>query len=156
MLDKEVYMYRTILVPLDESKRAEAILPHAENLAQCYSAKVILLEVVEPSPLILEPGGVYPIMDQAELERQTKEAETYLAARQGEFREKGIEVRIHVAHGPVVEEIIATAIRENVDLIAMASHGRTGLARVFYGSVAAGVLHRVDRPLLLVRSSDDE
>ena len=47
------------------------------------------------------------------------------------------------------------AARENADLIAMASHGRTGLGRVFYGSVAAGVLHRADRPLLLIRAQDE-
>jgi len=46
--------------------------------------------------------------------------------------------------------------REGADLIAMASHGRTGLARVFYGSVAAGILHKVDRPLLLIRSEGEE
>jgi nucleotide-binding universal stress UspA family protein len=57
--------------------------------------------------------------------------------------------------GPIVEEIINIADRENVDLIAMASHGRTGLPRAFYGSVAAGILHRIDRPLLLVRSVND-
>jgi nucleotide-binding universal stress UspA family protein len=55
----------------------------------------------------------------------------------------------------VVEGIIAVAASEEVDLIAMASHGRGGLARVFYGSVAAGVLQRIDRPLLLIRSRKD-
>ena len=149
-------MYQTILVPLDGSKRAEAILPHAEDLAHCYQAKVIFLQVIEPSPLIFEPSAVYPLFDQEELKRWTREAETYLAVRQGEFREKGIDTRTYVAHGPIVAEIIDAAEREGADLIAMASHGRTGLARVFYGSVAAGVLHRVDRPLLLVRSSSDE
>jgi nucleotide-binding universal stress UspA family protein len=52
----------------------------------------------------------------------------------------------------VVDTIIQTAKEHAVDLVAMASHGRTGLERVFYGSVAAGVLQSVDRPLLLVRS----
>ncbi len=56
--------------------------------------------------------------------------------------------------GPPVEAIIAMAKEENVDLIALASHGRSGLARVFYGSVAAGILHRADRPLLLIRASE--
>jgi nucleotide-binding universal stress UspA family protein len=55
-----------------------------------------------------------------------------------------------------VEAITKTAELEGADLIAMASHGRTGLSQVFYGSVAAGVLHRANRPLLLVRSRDDE
>jgi nucleotide-binding universal stress UspA family protein len=55
-----------------------------------------------------------------------------------------------------VEAIINAAEREDADLIAIASHGRSGLSGVFYGSVAAGVLHRVDRPLLLIRSRGDE
>jgi nucleotide-binding universal stress UspA family protein len=55
-----------------------------------------------------------------------------------------------------VEAIIDAAEREGADLIALASHGRTGLANVFYGSVAAGVLHRIDRPLLLVRSRGND
>ena len=65
---------------------------------------------------------------------------------------KGIESRMLTAQGPVVEAIINAAQRESADFIAIASHGRGGISRVFYGSVATGVLHRVDRPLLLVRS----
>ena len=59
---------------------------------------------------------------------------------------------MELGRGAVVEAIIAAAARHEVDLIALASHGHSGLAQVFYGSVAAGVLQRVDRPLLLVRS----
>ena len=149
-------MYNTILVPLDGSKRAEAILPHVEELAQRYDARVIFLQVVEPIPVIVGPEGAYVVSHQEESERRTKRAESYLAALQGEFREKGIEARTLVANGPVVEEIINAAERGSADLIAIASHGRSGLSRVFYGSVAAGVLHRVDRPLLLIRSQSGE
>ena len=149
-------MYNTILVPLDGSKRAEAILPHVEELAQRYDARVIFLQVVESIPIIVGPEGALVALHQEELERRTKQAESYLAALQGEFRKKGIEARTRVAYGPVVEAIINAAEREGADLIAIASHGRSGLSQVFYGSVAAGVLHRVDRPLLLVRSQSDE
>jgi nucleotide-binding universal stress UspA family protein len=61
-----------------------------------------------------------------------------------------------VGHGSPVDAIIAAAEAETADLVAMASHGRTGLARAFYGSVAAGVLNRVDRPLLMVRSRESD
>jgi nucleotide-binding universal stress UspA family protein len=155
-LDEEVDMYSTILVPLDGSKRAEAILPHVQDLAGRYGATVILLRVVEP--VIFSVGlleGPYQVLRQ-EFERRTEEAKSYLAALQERYREKGIEVRRCVVHGSAVEAIAEAAEREGADLIAMASHGRTGLSRVFYGSVAAGVLHRVDRPLLLIRSLDDE
>ena len=87
--------------------------------------------------------------DIALLEKQDGE---YLADMESAFREKGIDAAVHLAHGPVVEEIIATAERENAYLIAIASHGRGGLSRAFYGSVAAALLQRIDRPLLLVRS----
>ena len=93
---------------------------------------------------------------QQKFEQWTTQAESYLAGLQGEFREKGIEAQARVVHGPVVEAIIKAAEREDADLIAMASHGRSGLAQVFYGSVAAGVLHRADRPLLLIRSRGSE
>lgn len=147
-------LYQRILVPLDGSKRAEAILLHVEDMAQCYQAQVILLQVIEPRPLLID--GTYAVPDLVEHEEHFKTAEGYLQALQGKLHKKGLEVKIQVAQGPVVTEIIDTAEREKVDLIAMASHGRTGLARVFYGSVAAGVLHRIDRPLLLVRSEDSE
>jgi nucleotide-binding universal stress UspA family protein len=145
-------MYNSILVPLDGSKRAEAILPHVEELAQRYNATVIFLQVVEPVPIVVGREGAYMALHQQELAGRTKQAQSYLAARQGEFREKGIETRTRVAYGPVVEAIIDAAEHEGAGLIAIASHGRSGLSRVFYGSVAAGVLHRVDRPLLLIRS----
>jgi nucleotide-binding universal stress UspA family protein len=89
-----------------------------------------------------------------ELGRRATEAQSYLADVKKRLREEGVMARLVVSDGPVVDAIIEVAEREAVDLIAMASHGRTGLRRVFYGSVAAGVLHRVDRPLLLVRSEE--
>jgi nucleotide-binding universal stress UspA family protein len=154
MIDKrkEAAMYKTILVPLDGSKRAEAIIPHVKSLAECYGARVILLHVVEARSHIVGTEPMFPLLDQYALERHTIEAETYLTSQQDTLREKGISSRVRIAYGPVVEEIVETADREGADLIAMASHGRTGLDRVFYGSVAAGVMHRVDRPLLVIRS----
>jgi len=147
-------MYKTILVPLDGSKRAEAILPHVEELAQHYKSKIIFMQAIEPLPLVFGPEGDITL-HQKELKERTNYVESYLTGIRGEFHEKGINAHIHVAHGPVVEGIIKVAEKEGVDLIALASHGRSGLSRVFYGSVAAGVLHRIDRPLLLIRSHAD-
>jgi nucleotide-binding universal stress UspA family protein len=144
-------MYKTILVPLDGSKRAESILPHVEELAQLYHAKIMFLQVVEPPPLIVGPEGDITLHQQ-ELDRWAKQAEDYLVGLKGEFQERGIETHTYVGNGPVVEEIINAAEREGADLIAIASHGRRGLSRVFYGSVAAGVLQSIDRPLLLIRA----
>jgi nucleotide-binding universal stress UspA family protein len=146
-------MYKKILVPLDGSKRAEVILPHVEELAQHFEAEVILLEVVEPSTPLTTPQGT--LTDIEAVDREAEYAENYLVSVEGELSARGLSVARFVEYGPVVETIISVAEREQVDLIAMASHGRTGLARVFYGSVAAGVLQRIDRPLLLIRSQEE-
>jgi nucleotide-binding universal stress UspA family protein len=145
-------MYKKILVPLDGSKRAEAILPHVQELAQRYEAKVIFLRVVEPPPLMVAPAQPDMSLYQQQLEQRREEAEVYLKAIEGKFQQLGIDAPMALGRGPVVEAIISEAERQEADLIALASHGRGGLAQVFYGSVAAGVLQRVDRPLLVVRS----
>ena len=147
-------MYKTILAPLDGSKRAEAILPHLENLAQSNGSKVIFMQVMEDVRLGFGGAVTFRIKEHYELIK--KIAEDYLAGLRSEFHEKGIDAQTLVSHGPIVEAIISAAERENSDLIAIASHGRTGLSRVFYGSVAAGILHRIDRPLLLIRSAEVE
>lgn len=151
-------MYSRILVPLDGSKRAEKILAHVEELARRYDAEVVFLQVVE-CPSVVSGFVVSPFDEEQrdkEVQRRKKEVESYLAALQSAFREKGITARTLLRHGPIVEAILDTAGREDADLIALASHGRTGMSRVFYGSVAAGVLHRADRPLLLIRSRSHE
>ena len=152
---EEPIMYKNILVPLDGSKRAEAILPHVLQLALKYQAKVIFSQVIENQIVTGIEGAYVPLTDQ-ELDKTVKGIETYLAGIRGEFQEKNIETQTQILHGQVVTEIIALAAREAVDLIAMASHGRGGLSRVFYGSVAAGVLQHVDRPLLIIRSRSVE
>lgn len=145
-------MYKNILVPLDGSKRAEAILPHVKNLAFCFNTKVIVLVVEEPA-LMLEYDEVIDMPKYLkERDQQKKKTQSYLAALRTEFRAEGIEVQTLIGHGPVVKAIIDAARSENVELVAMASHGHSGLPRTFYGSVAAGVLQRIDRPLLLIRS----
>lgn len=150
-------MYKNVLVPLDGSKRAEAILPHVEQLARNIGAKVILMRVIEPEPVLVTAEPIYTHSELGSHLYQLEQAEAYLASWCGEFREKGIAAKHLVSRGgPVIGEIIKAADREEVDLIALASHGRTGLSRVLFGSVAAGILHRVDRPLLVVRSLEEE
>ena len=148
-------MYQTILVPLDGSKRAERILKHVEELALSLNAKVVFLQVVNAPNLVgYDESGI--LLYSHNLEQLAKEAESYLNSLKGEFREKGIEAKTCVVGGSVVEQIIDCALRENADLVAMSSHGRTGLARAFYGSVTAGVLNLIDRPLLIIRSRGDK
>jgi nucleotide-binding universal stress UspA family protein len=147
-------MYKTILVPLDGSHRAEAILPYVEELAHRCQSKVIFLRVVEPAAVLSGSHESYASVYLEQMQHQEAEAESYLRARRGEFREKHIEAEGIVEHGAVVEAICRNAKLYEADLVALASHGYSGLARVYYGSVAAGLLQRIDRPLLLVRASD--
>jgi len=147
-------MYKTILVPLDGSKLAETALRHAESLAFKYGATLILLTVVSPPPISGRDPADMAIFQQ-NMEALHEEAEKYLSGLKGEFREKKIRVETHVGLDPVVAEIIQTAESRSADLVIIASHGRSGLGRFFFGSVAAGVLNRIEKPLMVIRSSAD-
>ncbi len=150
-------MFKTILVPLDGSERAERILPYVEELALRCSAVLLFLQVIDPFTVVVGPEGTeYTALEHQELERREEEARSYLTTLEEKFRAKGIETGSRIVGGAIVEEIMNAAQHDGADLVALTSHGRTGLARVFYGSVAAGVLHRIDRPLLLIRSREDE
>ena len=146
-------MYKKILVPLDGSKRAEKILPHVEDLAVHYKAKVIFLMAVEH---VFAAGieGSFIQYSEKDFNTELEQAKSYLKNITENVHKKDISTQTVVANGPAVERIIQTAEKENADIIAMASHGGGGLTRVFYGSVAAGVLNRADRPLLIVRARD--
>ena len=146
-------MYDTILVPLDGSRRAEAIIPHVEGVARAMGAKVMLLTAVEHR-IFVDAEGIRSQIDEGEYEKRTKEAKTYLENLETQIRAKDIQVESRVDVGPAVESIIKVAEEVEANLIAIASHGRSGLGRVFYGSIAAGLLQAIDRPLLLIRSRD--
>jgi nucleotide-binding universal stress UspA family protein len=152
-------MYQTLLVPLDGSPRAESILPHIENLAIQFKSKVFFLQVVE-APLQFVNPSFYETTIQTDIiheyledfKRKKEHISAYLAGIQEGFQKKGIETGMFVEQGGAVETILSVAQRENVDLIAIASHGRSGLSRVFYGSVAAGIMQKIDRPILIIRT----
>jgi nucleotide-binding universal stress UspA family protein len=147
---KEDRMYRKILVPLDGSARAEKILPHVEGLARSESCEVRLLQVVEPIVEVNSADLFVPHGEQ--FTAAMKIAQTYIDSVAKRLAAKGISASGWAISGGVIDTICKVAEQEKADLIAMASHGRTGAGRVFYGSVASGVLHRVDRPLLIIRS----
>ena len=151
-------MYNKILVPLDGSHRAEAILPHAQQLATLFKAELIFMQVFELAHMGslsgLEQIDFHGLQQfgQEELQTHVDRAQKYLQELVDDASEAGIPSSSRITFGPIASSIINTAVAEEVDLIAMASHGCGGLQGVYYGSVAAGVLQRVDRPLLIVRS----
>lgn len=137
-------MYDVILVPLDGSARAERALAHAEGLALALKSRIAVIRVVEtPSDTSLEL---------ADLRRQAGEAEEYLESIRRLLHNRGVDVITRMAYGDVVVAIIDAARDLDVGLVVMTSHGRRGVKRVFYGSIAAGILQRIDRPLLVIRA----
>ena len=148
-------MYKTILVPLDGSKRAEAILSHVEEMANKLGARIILLTCIEQK-LVNHGAMATSVIGHKEddMVQQTETAKSYLQEVQIKLEQQGLKVSTTIIQGPPVEAILTVAAQENADLIAVASHGRSGLGRVFYGSVAAGIMQRVDRPLLLIRAQE--
>ncbi len=134
-------MYKKILVPLDGSELAECILAQVEDMALAHQAEVILLQV-------LPATGVLP--HQAEAEAKT--ARHYLNKVKGRFQAKGIKTTTTIRHGEdAAIEITDYAQVNEVDLIAMSTHGRSGVGRWIFGSVAEKVLRGTNKPILLVR-----
>ena len=119
-------MYKTILVPLDGSKRAENILKHVEQLAFCYDAKVIFFQVLKP-PTKTDYAIPNPEILERLFDDELREAQRYLDGHKGQFMEKKIKSKSLSVFGSVVKEILREAEQENDYLINICSHGRGGL-----------------------------
>jgi nucleotide-binding universal stress UspA family protein len=148
-MDKQ---YKHILVPLDSSKLAELALPDALTLAQLNKAAITLLHVISPSRL---PATNYPttpfLIDQF-LDDQRELALAYLNEIRSRLRAKGVIIHTAVEVGLAAETIIDYAAEHHIDLIVMSTHGRSGLQRWVYGSVADKVLRGAHVPVVLVRA----
>jgi nucleotide-binding universal stress UspA family protein len=144
-------MYKKILVPLDRSPEAEAVLPVAARLARADGAVVRLLHVAPNPVAVLVEGGMPAYVDQ-EIDRLRYEALDYL--RGAASRLAGVPVEFAVHFGDPADEIIEEAKEFGADLIAMATHGRTGLARVVLGSVAEKILRTAPGPVLAIRHGE--
>ncbi len=142
-------MYNRILVPLDGSKTAEAILPFVLEIAGPLDIEVTLLRVVVPVPPSVVEGSRQVVVEDTEARRA--EAEQYLDRLAAELRDRGVRVRTVVRRGDPVTEIAAAARELEVDLVAMTTHGRSGLGRLLFGSVTEAVLRSTDLPVLMMR-----
>ncbi|MBI5968813.1 MAG: universal stress protein [Deltaproteobacteria bacterium] len=137
-------MFKKILVPLDGSKLAEGILPRLEWLAKVHQGEVTLLRVA----LAHTFPGVDPTQHQINVVR---EAEEYLAKVEANLKSVGVKVNSVVRSGHDAQEIVEHAKDRGFDLIAMSTHGRTGLSQFVLGSVASKVIHTFSVPILLCR-----
>ncbi len=142
-------MYRKILVPLDGSAFAEAALAHARTLAECTGAEIVLLRVtVQP---VYEYAAPEPVFNRAVYEDTEAEASRYVQRIAAELSAEGFKVSAESCTGPVAETILDYAQEIRADLIVMSTHGRSGLARWFIGSIADKVVRAATLPVLLAR-----
>ena len=141
-----------ILVPLDGSPLAETILPFVEHLVRRADGHVTLLYVT-PVRRGVPAIPDHPAIDQM-VTRDSRLAESYLADQRRRLVAAGIDAAIAVTAGDPAPEIIRYAERTGVDLIALSTHGRSGVQAWTHGSVADEVLHTARTPLLLVRPGD--
>jgi nucleotide-binding universal stress UspA family protein len=145
-------VYQRIVVPLDGSPLAEEALATATRMAEVTGASLHLVRVVDftrlenlgPYAWALEYAGTQQVMDD-----EAAAADEYLAAVRQRLGERGLNPTYEVRRGRVVREL--TEVARPDDLVVMASHGRTGLARWFLGSVAEEMLRHSRVPVLLVR-----
>ena len=143
-------MYKKILVPLDGSKVAEGVLPHAKSLAYSEGAELILLTVAtNPAMDIIfsDPG-----IAEAAIQEQQDKSKEYISKVEEGLKADGFRVSILMRIGSVAETILGVSDELGVDLIAMSTHGRTGAARWLLGSIAERVVHNSNIPVLLIRA----
>jgi nucleotide-binding universal stress UspA family protein len=139
-------MFSRILVPLDGSPLAEAVIPQVVDLATLRKAEIVLLRVALAHAL----PGTDPVEAQV---RAVEEAQAYLAKVEADLLAQGLAVKSVVRYGHAADEILDHARAGDVDLIAMSTHGRSGVRRWVLGSVAETVVRHAPVPVLLVRSA---
>ena len=151
-------MYERILVPLDGSKVGEAALPYVEELVSKLSpalkVEVTLFQVVSSLSHWIVAGEASAQIPYTlkEMEQIKRKAMDYLNKTGEGLRSKGAIVKIKVGIGSAADEIIKAADEINTDLIAMSTHGRSGLSRWAFGSVTDRILRGGNTPVLVVRA----
>ena len=151
-------MFKKILVCLDGSELSEQILPYAEEQALHFISKLVLIRVyTEPGFIGLAVPGFpgIPIETQGmgkQIEREQQEAEQYLKTiAEKLLKQRGLTAECVTMLGVAGETIVKYAAENKVELITLATHGRSGPGRVVMGSVADYVLRHAHLPILLVR-----
>jgi nucleotide-binding universal stress UspA family protein len=146
-------MYKRILVALDGSDLAECSLEHARAIAQgCNVTEVIVFRAIEP----LSTQTISALAEAGEdslrkaVEQNEQDAQDYVLKVQNNLKTRGIAPRAVTVKGPAADEILSYAEKNDVDLIVMSTHGRSGLSRFFFGSVAEKVSRHSRVPVLLI------
>ena len=147
--------HRTILVPLDGSLLSQSVVPFASDFARTIGASVVLVGVVpRQGRLVAGQFGAVTIQDGEERSNLEDSARRYLADMADRARADGVSAETVLRYGDVSNEIIATIEETTPAAMVMATHGRTGPARVVLGSVAGEVVHGAALPVVLVHPTE--
>ena len=143
---------KTVLIPLDGSTFAEEAL--GKGLEHCQkSDEIVLVQCIDYNLLFANAVDFSPQTIRELQEQDQRRCQEYLDRQVARLRERGYSARSVAADGSPVEGILRTAEQQRADQIILTTHGRSGLARVFMGSVAEGVLRRAECPVLIIPSS---
>jgi nucleotide-binding universal stress UspA family protein len=144
-----MYKHKRVLVALDGSPSSEAVLRLLMEIAGPLDMTVMLLHVLEPVASPAVEGVEHFVV--GDIDARRRQAETYLEPVAAALRALGVDTTWTIRYGLPAEEILAAAAEMGADLIAMATHGRTGVGRVLFGSVAEAVLRRASVPVFMIR-----
>jgi nucleotide-binding universal stress UspA family protein len=146
--------FTKILLPLDGSLFSEASISHVEELAGVSGAEVILLTISEPPEIPSDRSpAIKPTWEEyrdALIQEVEDQGTTYLESVRAKLKEKGIKTSIRFVMGNAAESIIQIAEEEEVDLIAMTTHGHTGVNRWVYGNMTGRIVDESPRPVLII------
>ncbi len=143
-------MFKKILVPLDGSKIAEAVIPFAREIADRSSAEILFVTAVQ------HVGVWDAALSLQVLKRESEIAADYLATVERDVAVEGQKVTTQVLDGDAAEAVLAAADEAVADLIAISTHGRSGVSRWLFGSVATRILEHAGVPLLVLRPKEGE
>jgi len=146
-------MYRHIMVPMDGSELSESVFPHVEAVANgCKVSHVTLVHVVEPLHMHSGLESMFSPEERWRLEKDGMDiARNQLNLVVRRLKKKGVLAKVEVLHGHVVDKLVEYADKNEVDLIILCTHGRSGVGRLVLGSVADRLLRSTKVPVLMVR-----
>ena len=148
---------RRILLPTDFSGCANYALPYAAAIARATQASVVCVHVVEPVVPAVGYSGLADPMPIADMSEQLEDSAERELPRLTDCEElTGLEVEEVIVHGDAAAEIVRVAGEQEVDLIVISSHGRTGLGRMIFGSPAEAVVRHASCPVLVVKPPQEE
>ena len=156
-------MIQHILVPLDGSETAEVVLPYVKSMAQGLKAKLTLVRVVDVGAIARSVAPAAPdaagftaelqnIIDES-VAAELADARAYLDAQSASLRGDGVTVETEVREGSPSEQVLAAIEADGVDMAAIASHGRSGITRTLFGSVADELIRNSGKPVMVIKAA---